>query len=87
MKGYRACMNATRNEALEAWMVEHGHSSNSLAEAVNRALEQLTGRPGGLDGSSIRCSSEATYEGAALHVGVLLRCGGVGRSPAPWHEP
>ncbi|MFE1391101.1 XRE family transcriptional regulator [Streptomyces albogriseolus] len=47
-------MNATRNDALEAWMAEHGHSSNSLAEAVNRALERLTGRPGGLDGSSIR---------------------------------
>ncbi|MFJ7969650.1 XRE family transcriptional regulator [Streptomyces sp. NPDC096324] len=47
-------MDATRNEALEAWMDEHGHSSNSLAEAVNRALEQLTGRTGGLDGSSIR---------------------------------
>jgi tetratricopeptide (TPR) repeat protein len=47
-------MDATRNEALEAWMDEHGHSSNSLAEAVNRALEQVTGRPGGLDGSSVR---------------------------------
>ncbi|MER5843473.1 XRE family transcriptional regulator [Streptomyces prasinus] len=47
-------MNTTRNEALEAWMGEHGYSSNSLAEAVNRALEGLTGRPGGLDGSSVR---------------------------------
>ncbi|MEW1569688.1 XRE family transcriptional regulator [Streptomyces sp. NPDC093509] len=47
-------MNPTRNEALVAWMDEHGHSSNSLAEAVNRALEQLTGRTGGLDGSSVR---------------------------------
>ncbi|MFF8196687.1 XRE family transcriptional regulator [Streptomyces bobili] len=47
-------MDATRNEALEAWMDEHGYSSNSLAEAVNRALEQLTGRTGGLDGSSVR---------------------------------
>ncbi|WP_145883741.1 XRE family transcriptional regulator [Streptomyces sp. BK340] len=47
-------MEATRNEALEAWMDEHGYSSNSLAEAVNRAHERLTGRPGGLDGSSIR---------------------------------
>ncbi|MFD7700946.1 XRE family transcriptional regulator [Streptomyces caelestis] len=47
-------MNVTRNEVLEAWMDEHGHSSNSLAEAVNRALERLTGRPGGLDGSSVR---------------------------------
>jgi len=35
-------------------MAEHGYSSNSLAEAVNRALEQLTGRYGGLDGSSVR---------------------------------
>ncbi|MGV9708754.1 XRE family transcriptional regulator [Streptomyces sp. NPDC003483] len=47
-------MNATRNEALAAWMDEHGYSSNSLAEAVNKALEQLTGRTGGLDGSSVR---------------------------------
>ncbi|GAA0585764.1 hypothetical protein GCM10009534_19840 [Kribbella sandramycini] len=35
-------------------MAEHGHSSNSLAEAVNQALEQVTGKPGGLDGSSVR---------------------------------
>ncbi|WP_244187881.1 hypothetical protein [Streptomyces regalis] len=47
-------MNAKRNTALEAWMKEHGYSSNSLAEAVNIALERLTGRTGGLDGSSVR---------------------------------
>ncbi|MFJ1884333.1 XRE family transcriptional regulator [Streptomyces sp. NPDC088137] len=47
-------MNAARNAALEAWMTEHGHSSNSLAEVVNTALESLTGRLGGLDGSSVR---------------------------------
>jgi len=35
-------------------MDEHGYSSNSLADAVNKAVEQLTGRPGGLDGSSVR---------------------------------
>lgn len=35
-------------------MTEHGYSSNSLADAVNRAVEQLTGRVGGLDGSSVR---------------------------------
>ncbi len=35
-------------------MAEHGYSSNSLADAVNSALEMLTGRPGGLDGSSVR---------------------------------
>lgn len=35
-------------------MAEHGYSSNSLADAVNRALEQLTGRHGGLDGSPVR---------------------------------
>lgn len=35
-------------------MDEHGYSSNSLAEAVNNALGRLTGRPGGLDGSSVR---------------------------------
>ncbi|MGW1279866.1 XRE family transcriptional regulator [Streptomyces tsukubensis] len=47
-------MDATRNTALEVWMAEQGYSSNSLADAVNRSLEQLTGRPGGLDGSSVR---------------------------------
>ncbi|MFJ7627701.1 XRE family transcriptional regulator [Streptomyces sp. NPDC097595] len=47
-------MVAIRNTVLEAWMTEHGHSSNSLADAVNSAVEDLTGRIGGLDGSSIR---------------------------------
>ncbi|WOX11141.1 XRE family transcriptional regulator [Streptomyces sp. N50] len=47
-------MDTTRNTVLEAWMAEHGYSSNGLADTVNRALEQLTGRPGGLDGSSVR---------------------------------
>ncbi|MGW0566166.1 XRE family transcriptional regulator [Streptomyces tauricus] len=47
-------MDTTRNTVLEAWMTEHGYSSNSLAEAVNRAIERLTGRPGGIDGSSVR---------------------------------
>jgi predicted negative regulator of RcsB-dependent stress response len=47
-------MNTTRNTVLEAWMAEHGYSSNSLAEAVNSAIERLTGRFGGLDGSSVR---------------------------------
>ncbi|MET8011321.1 XRE family transcriptional regulator [Streptomyces sp. NPDC005271] len=47
-------MDTTRNTVLEAWMTEHGYSSNSFAEAVNRAIERLTGRPGGLDGSSVR---------------------------------
>ncbi|MGW0837458.1 XRE family transcriptional regulator [Streptomyces prunicolor] len=47
-------MDTTRNAVLEAWMTEHAYSSNSLADAVNLAVERLTGRPGGLDGSSIR---------------------------------
>ncbi|MFF8425138.1 XRE family transcriptional regulator [Streptomyces sp. NPDC016566] len=47
-------MNTTRNATLEAWMSEHGYSSNSLADAVNMAVERLTGRLGGLDGSSVR---------------------------------
>jgi len=47
-------MDTARNAALEAWMNEHGHSANSLAEAVNAAQERLTGRPGGHDGSSVR---------------------------------
>ncbi|MFF0966117.1 hypothetical protein ACWDQO_07715 [Streptomyces sp. NPDC003703] len=47
-------MGAARNEALETWMKEHGHSANSLAEAANRAVERLTGRTGSYDGSSVR---------------------------------
>lgn len=47
-------MATLRNATLEAWMKEHGHSSNSLAEAVNSAVGDLTGRVGGLDGSSVR---------------------------------
>ncbi|MFF5019110.1 XRE family transcriptional regulator [Streptomyces sp. NPDC001165] len=47
-------MDTTRNTILEAWMREHGHSSSSLAEAVNAAQERLTGRRGGHDGSSVR---------------------------------
>jgi hypothetical protein len=47
-------MGSTRNTALEEWMAEHGHSSNSLAEAVNQALVEVTGKHGGLDGSSVR---------------------------------
>ncbi|MFI0227283.1 XRE family transcriptional regulator [Streptomyces lydicus] len=47
-------MATLRNTTLEAWMREHGYSSNSLAEAVNSAVGDLTGRVGGLDGSSVR---------------------------------
>lgn len=51
---YLAEMGSTRNVALEEWMDEHGHSSGSLAEALNQALIQVTGKHGGLDGSSVR---------------------------------
>ncbi|MFF9398534.1 XRE family transcriptional regulator [Streptomyces sp. NPDC014744] len=47
-------MDAIRNTVLETWMTEHGYSSNSLADAVNRAVGQLTGHVGGLDGASVR---------------------------------
>ncbi|MET8982577.1 XRE family transcriptional regulator [Streptomyces sp. NPDC004539] len=47
-------MDCTRNVVLEAWMTEHGYSSNRLADTVNKAVEEFTGRPGGLDGSSVR---------------------------------
>ncbi|WP_308438296.1 hypothetical protein [Streptomyces glebosus] len=47
-------MSALRNATLEAWMKENGYSSNSLAEAVNSAVGDLTGKVGGLDGSSVR---------------------------------
>ncbi|MEU9116352.1 XRE family transcriptional regulator [Streptomyces sp. NPDC048483] len=47
-------MDTTRNTALEAWMDEHGHSANSLAQALNSALERLTGRVGRFDGRTVR---------------------------------
>lgn len=47
-------MDTTRNRAFEAWMEDHQHSSNSLAKAVNSALEDLTGRPGTCDGRHVR---------------------------------
>ncbi|MFF0386895.1 XRE family transcriptional regulator [Streptomyces sp. NPDC004286] len=47
-------MDATRNTALEAWMKEHGHSANSLADKVNETVERMRGRPSGFDGSSVR---------------------------------
>ncbi|MFE3886532.1 hypothetical protein ACFXPQ_27105 [Streptomyces lydicus] len=47
-------MTTTRNLVLAAWMTEHGYSSNTLADAVNQAIGDLTGRLGGLDGSSVR---------------------------------
>ncbi|WP_406211477.1 hypothetical protein [Streptomyces decoyicus] len=47
-------MQTTRNLVLTAWMAEHGYSSNTLADAVNEAIGDLTGRLGGLDGSSVR---------------------------------
>ncbi|MEU6680874.1 XRE family transcriptional regulator [Streptomyces sp. NPDC046925] len=47
-------MDTTRNQLLEAWMYEHGHSSSTLAGALNSALERLTGRPGRFDGRTVR---------------------------------
>ncbi|KOG39641.1 Tat pathway signal sequence domain protein [Streptomyces decoyicus] len=47
-------MQTTRTLVLTAWMAEHGYSSNTLADAVNQAIGDLTGRLGGLDGSSVR---------------------------------
>ncbi|MFB7998816.1 XRE family transcriptional regulator [Streptomyces sp. NPDC056002] len=47
-------MDTTRNEALEAWIEEHGHSSNSLARAANSALERITGKLGKYDGRTVR---------------------------------
>lgn len=35
-------------------MKEHGHSSNSLADAVNQAIGEVTGKVGGIDGSQVR---------------------------------
>lgn len=47
-------MSTGRNEALIAWMTEHQVTARELAEQVNDAVGELTGRRGGLDDSSIR---------------------------------
>ncbi|MEU7433721.1 XRE family transcriptional regulator [Streptomyces sioyaensis] len=47
-------MDTPRNLVLAAWMDEHGYSANALADAVNAAIGDLTGKVGGLDGSSVR---------------------------------
>lgn len=51
---YGARMEPRRNVVLEAWMAEHGHSSRSLAEAINAEVGRLTGRHGGYDDASVR---------------------------------
>ncbi|MFI8350386.1 XRE family transcriptional regulator [Streptomyces sp. NPDC085596] len=47
-------MDTAHNAALAGWMKEHGYSANSFADKVNEAVERLTGRPSGFDGSSVR---------------------------------
>ncbi|MCX4800876.1 XRE family transcriptional regulator [Streptomyces sp. NBC_01214] len=47
-------MDAVPNHALTAWMREQGYSSRELADRVNQAVGELTGKLGGLDDSSIR---------------------------------
>ncbi|MER6218773.1 XRE family transcriptional regulator [Streptomyces sp. NPDC001674] len=47
-------MDSRRNVALVAWMDEQRLSSRELADLVNRAVGEITGRIGGLDDSSIR---------------------------------
>ncbi|MFD9792480.1 XRE family transcriptional regulator [Streptomyces sp. NPDC059070] len=47
-------MDVRRNTVLEAWMAEHGHSSNSFARELNSAVERLTGREGRYDGRAVR---------------------------------
>ncbi|MGW5342898.1 XRE family transcriptional regulator [Streptomyces sp. NPDC004050] len=47
-------MEPVPNEKLAAWMKEQGYSSRELADLVNHAVGELTGKQGGLDDSSIR---------------------------------
>ncbi|WP_432161243.1 XRE family transcriptional regulator [Streptomyces sp. NRRL F-5630] len=47
-------MEPRRNVLLETWMAEEGHSSRSLAEAINTEVGRLTGRDGGYDDASVR---------------------------------
>ncbi|MFE4054999.1 hypothetical protein ACFXP3_01610 [Streptomyces sp. NPDC059096] len=47
-------MASTSNAALIAWMSKQEISSNALADKVNRAIQDLTGKPGALDGSAVR---------------------------------
>ncbi|MFJ4418779.1 XRE family transcriptional regulator [Streptomyces sp. NPDC088925] len=47
-------MQGARNVVFETWLTEHGYSSATFAEAVNNAVERLTGRPGGYDGAAVR---------------------------------
>ncbi|MFD6936235.1 XRE family transcriptional regulator [Streptomyces goshikiensis] len=80
-------MDTTQNVRLTAWMQEHGHSSASLAEAVNSAMEKLVGRPGGHDGSSVRAwkSGRIKWPNAATRRGIEavtgLPCTDLGFAP------
>lgn len=47
-------MSSTPNKVLIAWMSEHQMSSNALAEKVNEAIGELTGKIGALEGSQVR---------------------------------
>lgn len=79
-------------------MKEHGYSSNSLADAVNSAVGDLTGRVGGLDGSSIRDwkAGRVRWPKSATRV-ALEKVTGLpatalgfvprGRAPSPAPEP
>ncbi|MEU6312430.1 XRE family transcriptional regulator [Streptomyces sp. NPDC047014] len=90
-------MDRAPNRALVAWMQEAGYSSADLAEEVNRAVGELTGRPGGLDDSSIRgwrsgrvkCPKSAQLAALELISGrTAAALGFVRRSrPAPHQEP
>ncbi|MFE2850417.1 XRE family transcriptional regulator [Streptomyces lavendulae] len=47
-------MSVLPNHVLVEWMSDQRLGSRELAELVNRAVAELTGRPGGLDDSNIR---------------------------------
>jgi tetratricopeptide (TPR) repeat protein len=47
-------MEPRRNVLLETWMADHGHSSQSLADAINTEVGRLTGRHGGYDDAGVR---------------------------------
>ncbi len=73
------CGGALLDAALPAVAVVAGDDlGEALLQTVDIAHADAAGGSGAGGCCGCGCSSEATYEGAALHVGVLLRCGGVG---------
>lgn len=76
-------------------MTEHGYSSNSLAEAVNRAIERLTGAledsAAHRSGRGKRAGSRGQSQPPATHLRTPPRSGGRSSSRSwqrtEWYDP